>query len=114
MTGSTFRLRPAVHGQSLDPQTRCAHWHSELDIIAIKMRCCSAYYACRECHDELAGHPAALWPQAEWDEPAVLCGACGTELSVRDYLACESQCPACRARFNPGCHKHRRLYFATA
>jgi uncharacterized CHY-type Zn-finger protein len=113
MTGSTSRLRPAVHGRSLDAQTRCAHWRSELDIIAIKMRCCMAYYACRECHDELAGHPAALWPQVEWDEPAILCGACGTELSVRAYLACENQCPACRAAFNPGCHKHRHLYFAT-
>ena len=114
MTGSNARLRPAVHGRALDPQTRCAHWHSELDIIAIKMRCCMAYYACRECHDELAGHPVALWRQAEWDEPAILCGACGSELSVAEYLACDSQCPACRARFNPGCHKHRHLYFATA
>ena len=33
--------------------------------------------------------------------------------ALRAYLACDSQCPACRARFNPGCHKHRHLYFAT-
>ena len=106
--------RPVVHGQSLDPQTRCAHWHGDLDIIAIKMRCCSTDYACRGRHDELAGRPAAVWPAAEWDAAAILCGACGTELSVRAYLACESQCPACRARFNPGCHRHRHLYFASA
>ena len=76
------------------------------------MACCRTYYACRDCHDALADHPAQVWPQATWDEPAVLCGACGTELSIRTYLACESQCPACRANFNPGCHKHRHLYFA--
>ena len=43
---------PPVFGRDLDPQTRCAHWHSPLDIIAIKMKCCGAYWACRECHDE--------------------------------------------------------------
>ena len=104
--------RPPVHGLDLDPQTRCAHWHSLLDIIALKMRCCRTYYACRECHDALAGHPAAVWPVEAWDEAAVLCGACGSELSVSAYLACGSTCPNCRASFNPGCHKHRRLYFA--
>ena len=104
--------RPPVHGLDLDPQTRCAHWHSLLDIIALKMRCWRTYYACRECHDALAGHPAAVWPVEAWDEAAVLCGACGSELSVSAYLACGSTCPNCRASFNPGCHKHRRLYFA--
>ncbi|HEY2753778.1 CHY zinc finger protein [Phenylobacterium sp.] len=106
-------MRPPVHGVALDPQTRCAHWASELDIIAIKMRCCRTYYACRECHDELAGHEAAQWAAEEFGELAILCGACGTELSIEAYLGCESQCPNCRARFNPGCHKHRHLYFAT-
>lgn len=105
-------MRPIVHGLDLDPETRCAHWRSPLDIIALKMRCCGTYYACRDCHDALAGHEAEVWPQAEWDESAVLCGACGTELSVRAYLACESRCPNCGAAFNPGCHKHRHLYFA--
>ena len=95
----------------LDPQTRCAHWRSALDIIAIKMRCCGTYYACRECHDAMADHPAQVWPVAEFDAPAVLCGACGTQLSVHEYLGCESTCPACRAPFNPGCHTHRHLYF---
>jgi uncharacterized CHY-type Zn-finger protein len=106
-------MRPTVRGLSLDPQTRCAHWHSDLDIIAIRMACCGTYYACRECHDALAGHTAKVWPLAAFNEPAILCGACGTELSIQAYLACESRCPACAARFNPGCHGHRHLYFAT-
>lgn len=106
-------LSPPVHGLDLDPQTRCAHWHSELDVIAIKMRCCETYFACRDCHDALADHPAKVWAATEFDQPAVLCGACGHQLTVTAYLACNSQCPNCSARFNPGCHTHRHLYFAT-
>ena len=104
-------MRPTVHGVALDPQTRCGHWHGPTDVIAIKMRCCGAYYACRECHDELAGHEASVWAVVEWDSPTVLCGVCDRELSVRDYLACESTCPACGAAFNPGCRTHHHLYF---
>jgi uncharacterized CHY-type Zn-finger protein len=45
------------------------------------------YYACRECHDALADHPVLVWPMSEWDQAAILCGACGMELSVKTYLA---------------------------
>jgi uncharacterized CHY-type Zn-finger protein len=103
--------RPAVIGLDLDAQTRCAHWRSPLDVIAIKLRCCGTYYACRECHDELADHPPEVWPIAEWDQPAVLCGVCGEELSVRQYLDCGARCLACGAGFNPGCRLHYHLYF---
>ena len=105
-------MRPTVHGLELDAQTRCAHWRSPLDIVAIRMWCCGAYYACRQCHDALADHPAQLWPPQAWDRPAVLCGACGGELSVRAYFACGHRCPRCAAPFNPGCDAHRHLYFA--
>ena len=105
---------PQVHGVDLDPQTRCAHWRSPLDIIAIRMRCCGAWYACKDCHDALAGHPAEVWPRAEFGRPAVLCGACGTQLTVRQYLACDNRCPACAAPFNPGCRLHYRFYFEDA
>lgn len=104
-------MRPIVKGAALDAETRCAHYHSPLDIIAIKMRCCGTYYACRECHDELAGHAPEVWPKAAWDQRAVVCGACGLEMSVRDYLACENRCPGCQAPFNPGCKTHHHLYF---
>ncbi len=103
--------RPAVLGLDLDPQTRCAHWRSPLDIVAIKMRCCGLYYACRDCHDALATHPAAVWPKATWDELAVLCGACGAELSINAYMRSGDYCPACSAPFNPGCRTHHRFYF---
>lgn len=34
-----------VHGISVDDKTRCEHYHSLLDIIAIKFKCCGKYYA---------------------------------------------------------------------
>ena len=102
---------PEVRGLELDPQSRCAHWHSPLDIVALKMRCCGVYYACRACHDALADHPAQLWARAERETPAVLCGACQAELSIAAYLACDDRCPTCAAPFNPGCKLHRHLYF---
>ncbi len=104
-------MRPPVHGLELDPETRCAHWRGPLDIIALKMRCCGRYYACHACHDALENHPVRVWPKAEWDQTAVLCGACGHELSVHAYLASGSRCPACEAAFNPGCRNHHHLYF---
>jgi len=100
-----------VHGAQLDAETRCAHWHGPLDIVALKLRCCRTYYACRACHDELAGHVAEVWPAGEWDETAILCGACGTQMSIRAYMAVSDACPACAAPFNPGCRKHHHLYF---
>jgi uncharacterized CHY-type Zn-finger protein len=42
---------------------------------------CRAKPACKACHDALADHAIAVWPRGEWDQPAVLCGACGMELS---------------------------------
>ena len=105
--------RPVVHGVDLDAQTRCAHWRSPLDIVAIKMKCCGEYYACKDCHDALADHAAKVWPSSEFDQKAVLCGACGTELTVREYLACGNTCPVCGAGFNPGCRHHHHFYFET-
>ena len=104
-------MPPSVRGIDLDSETRCAHWRTPLDIIAIKMKCCGIYYACKDCHDALADHPAQVWPQSEWNQKAVLCGACKAELRIRDYLECENVCPACGARFNPGCRYHYHYYF---
>lgn len=106
-------MRPQVKGVDLDPQTRCAHYHTARDIIAIKMACCGTYYACRECHDALAGHEASLVPTCHWGEPGILCGACGVEITVTAYLAGNSHCPVCAAPFNPGCKTHLHLYFET-
>lgn len=106
--------KPLVRGLDLDAQTRCAHWRTALDIVAIRMKCCGTYYACKDCHDALADHPIETWPQEEWEQPAVLCGACGTEMSIRQYLDCANACPVCAAGFNPGCRHHYHFYFSTA
>ena len=103
--------RHGVRGLGVDAETRCVHWRSPRDVVAIRMRCCGDYYACKDCHAALAGHAAQVWPRAEWDALAVLCGACGSEMSIRTYLGCGDACPACGAGFNPGCRLHHHFYF---
>lgn len=102
-----------VHGVQVDEHTRCAHYHQDIDVIAIKHFCCGEYYPCHLCHQQVANHQAVPWPAANYDQPAVLCGMCGVQLSVSQYLLATS-CPACQAQFNPGCKLHSELYFAPA
>jgi uncharacterized CHY-type Zn-finger protein len=104
---------PEVRGVNLDPQTRCAHYHTALDVVAIKMKCCGVYYACKDCHEALAGHDIQLWTRDEWTRKAVVCGCCRTELSINDYIESGHRCPACNAEFNPACSTHYRFYFET-
>jgi uncharacterized CHY-type Zn-finger protein len=100
-----------VRGVDVDQQTKCRHYHSDKDIIAIKFKCCETYYPCHLCHQETAGHPAEVWKKERRSEKAVLCGACGNELSINEYMMCHSKCPNCAAAFNPGCELHYDLYF---
>jgi uncharacterized CHY-type Zn-finger protein len=102
-----------VQGVDLDPETRCGHWHSPLDIIAIKFKCCGEWYPCFDCHSETASHAAEVWPASDFDGKAILCGACGHQLAVNEYLRCDSRCTECAANFNSGCAKHYHLYFET-
>jgi uncharacterized CHY-type Zn-finger protein len=100
-----------VYGKDVDSQTRCAHYNSEIDIIAIKFKCCEKWFPCYECHAEISAHTPEVWAVDEFDTPAVLCGSCGYQLTVAEYLECNSICPKCRHDFNPGCARHRHLYF---
>jgi uncharacterized CHY-type Zn-finger protein len=102
-----------IKGKTLDPQGRCAHWHSERDIIAIKFACCGECYACYRCHEELADHSAQRWPRSAFrEEKVILCGACRYEMSIEEYQDSNSSCPNCAAAFNPRCSLHWPLYFA--
>jgi uncharacterized CHY-type Zn-finger protein len=94
-----------IFGKPVDQQTRCQHWHSDLDIIAIKFHCCERYFPCFSCHGETADHAPTVWPKAEFDTKAILCGVCGTELSISDYQNSNNTCP--------NCSKHYHLYFET-
>ena len=100
-----------VKGSKIDDQTRCIHYHSALDIIAIKFKCCQTYYPCFYCHQSDAGHLAEKWKAEELNTKAILCGACKNELTISQYLECNYNCPFCHASFNPGCQNHNHLYF---
>ena len=100
-----------VFGKLIDDNTRCIHYHSSLDIIAIKFKCCDKYYPCYECHKETAGHAACVWSNTEWDTKAILCGICKTEMTIQQYLQSGNRCPTCQSPFNPSCSKHYHLYF---
>jgi len=102
-----------VFGKVIDDNTRCQHYHSAFDIIAIKFKCCEKYYPCFQCHEETAGHAAQTWSKDEWDIPAILCGVCKTELTINEYMRSGHCCPDCKAAFNPNCSKHYHLYFQT-
>ncbi|MGJ9382619.1 CHY zinc finger protein [Salipaludibacillus sp. CF4.18] len=101
-----------VMGKVKDKETRCVHYHSELDRVAMKFYCCNMYYSCIHCHIESTDHPVSRWPLEEFDEKAVLCGACGAELTIHDYIDGGASCPTCQAAFNPGCERHHHLYFS--
>lgn len=102
-----------VFGVGVDAETRCVHYHTAVDIVAIKFHCCGKYYPCFECHGELAGHAATVWPKAAFEEKAILCGACGTALSVAAYLESNNRCPQCDSAFNANCKFHYHRYFET-
>jgi len=107
------KLQVIVKGKTVDAHTRCVHYHSPLDIIAIKMKCCNSYYPCIFCHNEDAAHAADLWLKKEFDSKAVLCGACSIEMTINEYLQSNYCCPFCKAAFNPGCSNHNYFYFET-
>lgn len=96
---------------SVDAETRCAHYANERDVVAIRFACCDAYYPCFRCHAAVTDHDPGSIPTAEFTDPGVLCGVCGGALSVRSYLDCKDECPACGVAFNPGCAAHYDCYF---
>lgn len=100
-----------VLGFTVDDQTRCKHYHSDNDVIAIKFYCCNTYYPCYKCHEEAADHPIKVWPPQKFGEKAILCGVCKTEHSIAAYKDMKS-CANCGAKYNDRCSLHHHLYFA--
>jgi uncharacterized CHY-type Zn-finger protein len=100
-----------ISGNVIDSETRCTHYHSDLDIIAIKFYCCDTYFPCFQCHVESGCGNPRVWPKKEFSEKAVLCGKCKNELTVNQYKDSGYVCPICQAKFNPGCGLHWELYF---
>ena len=106
------RVPPSVLGPVVDDMTRCVHYQTAVDIVAIKFACCDEYYPCHLCHAETADHAARQWRLTEREHEAVLCGACKTELTIASYLA-TNECPSCGSPFNERCRLHAHLYFET-
>jgi uncharacterized CHY-type Zn-finger protein len=100
-----------VRGVGVDGETRCTHYGTHRDVVAIKFACCGTFYPCYECHDAVAAHDAAVWPTSSFDEPAILCGACERVHSIATYLDAASACPTCGHPYNPGCRDHAPRYF---
>ena len=129
-----------VRGIDVGPETRCHHYDSDLDVIAIRFPCCGTFYPCYECHLAAVDHEPERWGHgrstarggveddgsgaranvreegstSHADADAVLCGICGTVLTVATYVDCDDRCPDCDAAFNPGCRTHYDRYFAEA
>jgi len=106
------RFTVPLRGVDVDTETRCAHYDTELDVVALRFPCCDSYYPCFRCHEAVTDHEPERVPRERFDEAAVLCGVCGATLPVRAYLDCDDRCPECGAAFNPGCRRHRDRYFA--
>lgn len=100
-----------VYGKLVDNNTRCEHYHSPHDIIAIKFKCCDKYYPCYQCHEETTDHATKTWSKDEWDIKGILCGVCKNELTINEYMRSGNECPRCKTLFNPNCNKHYHLYF---
>lgn len=100
-----------VQGAVVDAQARCVHYRSDLDVVALRFRCCGDWYPCVRCHDAAVSHPREVWEAEAADRHAAMCGRCGMTLSISQYRR-STACPACGAGFNPRCAGHHAMYFA--
>src|SRR5437868_9140631 len=100
-----------VCGVTVNERTQCKHYHSEVDVVAVRFKCCNTLYACIRCHEEVAGHAPKVWGKDERAMHAVFCGNCHKTMSISQYLECRSHCPLCGAAFNPRCEQQHHHYF---
>ena len=96
---------------AIDQATRCQHYHTGKDIIAIRFYCCNRYFPCHLCHEAYGCGKGEVWPCEKFNEKAILCGSCKTELTINQYINSDNTCPNCQASFNSGCSLHYHLYF---
>lgn len=103
--------RVGVYGRVVDTESRCVHWHSRRDVLALKFRCCDRYWACVTCHEQCAGHAVRRY-HVELDSglKVVVCGVCRCEMTFAEYTG-GLRCVQCHVEFNPGCKMHYSMYF---
>ncbi|MGZ8559429.1 MAG: CHY zinc finger protein [Chitinophagaceae bacterium] len=90
-----------IKGKLVDNNTRCIHYQSPLDVIAIRFKCCREYCPCYKCHEETAGHKAEIWKKDGWEQAAIICGLCKHEMTIYEYVNSGNQYPSCSGLFNP-------------
>ncbi|KAI5959805.1 HOT13 [Candida pseudojiufengensis] len=101
-----------IKGQLVDNQTRCIHYHTPVDLIAIKFKCCpKLYYPCFKCHEELNNHSIEKYDIKDKTEEVIICGNCFNTMTIENYINCNSKCPYCKSIFNSKCSLHYDLYF---
>ncbi|KRL43329.1 CHY zinc finger protein [Lacticaseibacillus manihotivorans] len=99
-------LKPKIYGQQLDVASRCRHYHSDLDVVALWCGQCQKFWACYEFHDAMGDHEFVPLPKAQ---ALVLCGACRCMMTYSQYQS--GACPNCWYPFNPRCELHTDHYF---
>lgn len=96
-----------IYGIKIDQQSRCIHYHTKNDIVALMCRQCQKFYACYKCHDELNNH--TFRPVYANQVHNILCGNCRSLLKYNQYKL--NYCPYCQHSFNPKCIIHHSIYF---
>ena len=99
-----------AQGLLVDHESRCVHYHSDKDIVALQCYECQKYYACYQCHNELESHIFSPYPLNLKEDRPILCGSCGKTLTYEEYTE-TGTCPFCNAAFNPACQSHHSYYF---
>jgi uncharacterized CHY-type Zn-finger protein len=100
-----------IYGLEVNKRTGCLHYPSDLDIIAIRFKCCELYYSCYLCHLAIADHCIRQWQYEDMHQKAILCGCCGYEMTIAQYFSSANKCLNCQSQFNPGCKSHWSIYF---
>lgn len=74
-----------IYGFLVDNESRCQHYHTELDIVALKCFECLNYYACYQCHDSLEEHSFRAYPCQLKQDKVLICGVCQHEMTIEEY-----------------------------
>ena len=55
------RFDVPLRGIEGDDETRCRHYRTERDVVAIALPCCETFYPCTECHRLASWSTSASW-----------------------------------------------------
>src|SRR5262249_40113668 len=69
--GLSLSRQIIVRGARVNQRTQCAHYRSDSDLVAIRFKCCETFYACIQCHEEMAGHVPLRWKKDERETHAI-------------------------------------------